>query len=185
MYFEISRAYVAGQPMTVAQRTSSLFSEEPTVLGKALRRGLPPLKIDEKQFAQAEHMLRRLFDAGAINIKAVDGEKVVDFREEGAKAKIAAAMPAASDELSEMTDPLRDPEEEKKAIIQQHEADRKVEVAAGDRQPQTQEGQTAFAPPANAPEPFADKTEVVPVLPPPPEVKKPLHKDVSKKGRKD
>jgi hypothetical protein len=102
MHFEISRAYTPGKPLTPAQRTSSLFAEEPVVMGTVLRRGLPALKISEAQFHQHQAHLKRLFDAGAINIKAVDGDKVVDLRDAQATKKVAELVPAASDELQSL-----------------------------------------------------------------------------------
>jgi hypothetical protein len=138
--------------LTQAQKTSSLFSEEPMVMGKALRRGLPPLRIDEAQFKQNQIMLKRLFDAGAINIKAVDGEKVVDFREEEAEKKIASSMPSASDELKEMKAPPPPPAQ----IVEQHQKDRDAELQAlaGEA--------TAVAPAGDAPPAGVAAPEVVP-----------------------
>jgi len=56
-----------------AQRSSSLFAEEPMVLGKRLRRGLPPMKITEAQFEAHKVKLLRLEKAGAIQITQAGG----------------------------------------------------------------------------------------------------------------
>lgn len=155
MHFEISRAFRHGMQLTQAQKTSSLFSEEPMVMGKALRRGLPPLRIDEAQFKQNQIMLKRLFDAGAINIKAVDGEKVVDFREEEAEKKIASSMPSASDELQEMKKaPALVPPPPPAEIVEQHQKDRDAEL-------QALAGETTAVAPAGDAPPAGVATEVV------------------------
>ena len=67
-YYEIRRALKPGVNLTVAQRSSSLFAEEPTVMGIVLRRGLPPMKITEEQYERNKVHLVRLESAGAIEI---------------------------------------------------------------------------------------------------------------------
>lgn len=66
--YEISRGMKSGVPLTTAQRRSSLFQEEPTVLGRILRRGGPPMLIVDEVFEANEAQLKRLVDAGSITI---------------------------------------------------------------------------------------------------------------------
>jgi len=80
MHFEITASQQAvRKPLTTAQRNSSLFSEAPRIGATTLRRG-QVLKFDESQMKQHEVMLKRLFDAGAIEIVRVDGKVREDFR---------------------------------------------------------------------------------------------------------
>ncbi len=78
MHFEISRGTKPYNRVTTAQRTSSLYAEEPIVMGKILRRGGAALKLDETQFRRQADKLKRLLKAGAIEIWAVydDGKRV-------------------------------------------------------------------------------------------------------------
>lgn len=82
MHFEITASLSAiRKNLTKAQRNSSLFAEAPRVAGKTLRRGVT-MKLEPEQFKTQEVMLKRLFDAGAIEIAQVDGERRRNFREE-------------------------------------------------------------------------------------------------------
>lgn len=69
MHYEIHRGLKSGQSLNTAQRTSSLFAEEPVVLGKVFRRGYPPIVLTETQFELNKTHLTRLEKAGAIVIK--------------------------------------------------------------------------------------------------------------------
>jgi len=53
-----------------SQRTSSLFSETPTVAGQILRRG-QSITFDEKQMLQHGNHLKRLVEAGSIRVTPV------------------------------------------------------------------------------------------------------------------
>ena len=68
MHYEIKRAYSGYGPLTPQQRTSSLFAEEPVVLGKVLRRGSAPLKVTPELFEANKVALLRLEKAGSILI---------------------------------------------------------------------------------------------------------------------
>lgn len=68
MHYEIKRAYSGYGPLTPQQRTSSLFAEEPVVLGKVLRRGSAPLKVSPELFEANKVALLRLEKAGSILI---------------------------------------------------------------------------------------------------------------------
>lgn len=71
------------QQLTRAQKSSSLFSEEPVVLGKVLRRGMPPRKITAEQFEANKIKLTRLAEAGSIIITEPDAT-TLDKRERAA-----------------------------------------------------------------------------------------------------
>jgi hypothetical protein len=60
-----------GQRLTVAQRTSSAFSESPTVLGRILRRG-QKMEATPEQFEANKHRLLTLAKAGSIHIVEPD-----------------------------------------------------------------------------------------------------------------
>lgn len=79
MHFEISRGFKSGR-LTPAQRNSSLFSEEPVIAGKVLRRGMKPLTLTPAQFELAENKLKQLFKAGAIDITVVDMGQRIELR---------------------------------------------------------------------------------------------------------
>jgi hypothetical protein len=87
MHYEITASQQAvRKPLTSAQRNSSLFSEAPRIGAVTLRRG-QVLKFDSDQMKHHEVMLKRLFDAGAIEISQVDGDRRRDFRTEEVKMK--------------------------------------------------------------------------------------------------
>lgn len=93
MHFEITASQQAiRQNLTPAQRNSSLFSEAPRIGGRTLRRG-QMLKFDESQFKANEVIIKRLFDAGAIEIVHVVGDKRANLRTQkfGVEAVEAAA----------------------------------------------------------------------------------------------
>lgn len=76
--YEIRRGLVSGRNLTPAQRTSSLFAEEPVVLGKVLRRGGGPLRISDESYELNKMKLLRLEKTGSIVIvrpQAVDPEE--------------------------------------------------------------------------------------------------------------
>lgn len=75
MHYEIRRAHKTGRQLTVAQRSSPLFAEEPVVLGKVLRRNGPHRVLPADVFQQNRSMLLRQAAAGAIEIFEVDGDK--------------------------------------------------------------------------------------------------------------
>lgn len=80
MHFEISRAVRAGKNLTTAQKTSSLFAEEPRIGAKTLRRGLPSVTLSEQEFNGSLLQIKQLFKAGAIEIKAVHNGVSQDLR---------------------------------------------------------------------------------------------------------
>jgi hypothetical protein len=77
MHFEIRRGFTGGR-LTKMQRTSGLFAEEPTVLGRVLRKGSKPLVVSEEQFQRNKVKLLLLAVAGSIQISEVeDGQKQI------------------------------------------------------------------------------------------------------------
>lgn len=64
----IHRGMQFGKVLNTAQRTSSLFAEEPVVLGKVFRRGYPPIEITDEQYKRNMTHLVRLAKAGAITL---------------------------------------------------------------------------------------------------------------------
>lgn len=93
MHFEITASQQSvRKPMSTAQRNSSLFSEAPRIGATTLRRG-QVLKYDETQMKQHEVMIKRLFDAGAIEIAQVDGDRRRDFRTEEETMKLSKEAP--------------------------------------------------------------------------------------------
>lgn len=91
MHFEITASQQAVRKnLTSAQRNSSLFSESPRIGGRTLRRG-QMLKFDESQFKANEVIIKRLFDAGAIEIVHVVGDKRANIRTHKFDAETVAA----------------------------------------------------------------------------------------------
>jgi len=81
MYFEITASQqTVRKPLTPTQRRSSLFSEAPRIGATTLRRG-QVMRLDQDQFKAQESVIKRLFDAGAVEISMVDGDKREDFRQ--------------------------------------------------------------------------------------------------------
>ena len=67
--FVIERGFQEGKTLTTAQKSSALFSEEPVVLGKVLRRGSKPLRISRADYEANQIKLLQLEKAGAIKIQ--------------------------------------------------------------------------------------------------------------------
>jgi hypothetical protein len=155
----ITRAFQDGKQLTPAQKGSSLFAEEPVVLGKVLRRGSRPMRISAADFKANEVKLLALEKAGSILIKRPATEPVVP--------------PEQLDEA------------QKKALVAQHQMDHQTEKEAvsnaGDAvPPQQEEAETQAsvaatppvdsAPPAEVAAPTAViilPAEVAPVAPKP------------------
>lgn len=78
-HYTITRAFQDTKQLTSAQRNSSLFAEEPVVLGKILRRGSNPLKISTEDYQKNKPKLLAQQKAGAIKIQYSDG-KVEDVK---------------------------------------------------------------------------------------------------------
>ncbi len=66
--FFIERGFREGKALTTAQKTSALFSEEPVVMGRTLRRGSKPLRITKADYEANKNKLLQLEKAGAIKI---------------------------------------------------------------------------------------------------------------------
>lgn len=80
MHFEISASIQAiHKHLTTAQRNSSLFSEAPRIGVKTLRRG-QVLNFSEAEFKAQEVQIKRLFDAGAIEVFMVEGHHRTNLR---------------------------------------------------------------------------------------------------------
>lgn len=86
------------QHLTPAQRTSSLFSESPTVMGKVLRRG-QSLVVTDKDMAHHENQLKRLIDAGSITITPLG---VPDFKK---PEPVVVKPPESLPVVPEVTEP--------------------------------------------------------------------------------
>lgn len=99
MHIEVTRAVKPGKALTRAQRNSSLFAEEPRVAGKTLRRGSPPLRLNQEQFERSSTQIKRLFLAGAVDLALCDGPNRSDLRAELDKAVKAGA---SKEEMAEM-----------------------------------------------------------------------------------
>lgn len=72
-YYQISRGVKPGKALTVAQRRSSLFAEEPVVLGKTLRARMPPMAVSVERFWENREKIARLEKAGSITVKLMGG----------------------------------------------------------------------------------------------------------------
>ena len=70
MHYEITSAVKPGVALTSAQKNSSLFSEAPRIGTKTLRRGTI-LKLSDAEFKHHEIRIKRLLDAGAVEVKTV------------------------------------------------------------------------------------------------------------------
>lgn len=75
----ISRGFQEGKNLTLAQRSSALFSEEPVVLGRVLRRGSRPLRLATADYKANEAKLLALENAGAIKIQRPKQQKEEDM----------------------------------------------------------------------------------------------------------
>lgn len=100
-FYVINRGY-DGKALTTAQRKSALFAEEPSVMGKVLRRGSPPLRLTPTEFEANKHRLLQLQTAGAIKITApTTTEPVQEMTEEQRKlAQAALDKQRADDEAA-------------------------------------------------------------------------------------
>lgn len=82
MHYEIAAAVQSvGKQLTPAQRSSSLFSEAPRIGSKTLRRG-QSTKFSEAEMKASEVIIKRLYDAHAIEIYRVDGDRRVSMRDQ-------------------------------------------------------------------------------------------------------
>jgi hypothetical protein len=90
MHFEITPSHQTGKPLTTTQRSSGKFEEEPRIGTHVLRRGQPPLKLNEKQFHAQYGDLKQLFMAEAIEIDAVS--------DDGSRSSLRKAVEAAKKE---------------------------------------------------------------------------------------
>lgn len=94
----IRRAFQEGKALTTEQKSSSLFAEEPVVLGQVLRRGSRPLRISAESFEANKSKLLALEKAGSIVIiRPVQGEEMERAAAKAAEeqAKIEAEKLAA------------------------------------------------------------------------------------------
>lgn len=66
--YTIKHGMQFGKNLTTAQRSSSLFAEEPVVMGRVFRRGTGPMVITEEQYNRNRLQLTRLERAGSIVI---------------------------------------------------------------------------------------------------------------------
>lgn len=128
MHYEITASLqTINKHLTSAQRNSSLFSEAPRIGGVTLRRG-QVLKFNQDQMRHNDVMLRRLFDAGAIEIFQVTDTRRIDLRVELQAER--AQLEDVKEEMrklddSEKSEPLPEPkvvkmdvpEEEDKRIL--------------------------------------------------------------------
>lgn len=64
----IERGFQEGKQLTQTQKSSALFSEEPVVMGRTLRRGSPSMKISIADYKANELRLLQLEKAGAVKI---------------------------------------------------------------------------------------------------------------------
>lgn len=87
-YYLIALGFTPGKKLTQAQRTSSLFAEEPVVCGKVLRRRGPPMKLTVDQWKTNEEDLLRLAKAGAIKVIEPDKTQLTKEEIEAAEAAL-------------------------------------------------------------------------------------------------
>lgn len=85
--YRISRAAPKpGKQLSMAQRMSPLYQEEPRVLGRVLRRGSPPFDISEQTYENNLVRLRLLEKAEAIHIERIETEEDTKALSEELKA---------------------------------------------------------------------------------------------------
>jgi hypothetical protein len=114
MHFEITAAL---QAIHKHQRNSSLFSESPRIGAQTLRRG-QVMSLSEKEFAAKEVAIKRLFDAGAIEIFQVDGKDRVNLRDaKKAYVKHKEAPVRGETKVAAVLDEKIDTQDEVKVII--------------------------------------------------------------------
>lgn len=96
--YTIKHGLKPGKNLTTAQRSSSLFAEEPVVMGKVFRRGSAPIVISEDQYNRNRLQLTRLERAGSIEIvRPEDGavEQVADLTTPPPVAPVVSPEPPA------------------------------------------------------------------------------------------
>lgn len=96
----IKRGFQEGKALTSEQKSSSLFAEEPVVLGQVLRRGSRPLRISAETFEANKAKLLALEKAGAIVIT----RPVVGDESELEKAAAQAAEEQAKAEAQRLAE---------------------------------------------------------------------------------
>jgi len=95
-HYLIELGWKPGQKLTMAQRTSSLFAEEPVVLGKVLRRRSKPMKVTVEQWKADEAYLLRLAKAGAIKVTEPDSTPLTQEEIEKQEAELKKKQEAAA-----------------------------------------------------------------------------------------
>lgn len=106
MHYEIHRGLKSGQSLNTAQRTSSLFAEEPVVLGKVFRRGYPPIILTESQFELNKTHLIRLEKAGSIIIKKLGVEERAETTQPSIPVTDPSPPPPPQDPPSDPSPPV-------------------------------------------------------------------------------
>jgi len=193
MHFEITASQQAiRKPLTTAQRKSSLFAEAPRIAGQTLRRG-QVLRFDEAKFKANEVMLKRLFDAGAIEIAQIDGGLRKNLRDEDrtmadavadAKYAVKKAKSLKEDEIK-----LPPPSAPKAAPVIELPATPATEPVKNEAFPTPEELQAAVATENKQTEEQIEQavsklTPVEEAPPPPPSAPAPVESSKGKKGRK-
>lgn len=136
----IRRAFQEGKALTTEQKSSSLFAEEPVVLGQVLRRGSRPLRISAESFEANKSKLLALEKAGSIVIvRPAHGEES-ELEKAAAKAaeeqaKIEAEKLAAQ-EAEKAAAEKAAAEAQEKAAAEKAEAER---IAAEEASKKAQE----------------------------------------------
>ena len=146
-HYLIELGFKPGKKLTMAQRTSSMFAEEPVVNGRVLRRRSKPMKLTPEQWKAEEVYLLQLAAAGAIKVTEPDKTSLTPEEIKAAQAAIEAQH-------------ALDAEKEKAALA----GDQTTAAPAGEEPPAG-----AVTPEAPVEPPAPETTEVV-AAPPAPEV---------------
>lgn len=176
-FYIISRGY-EGKALTSAQRKSSLFAEEPVVMGKVLRRGSKPFRLTPAEFEANKDRLRALEAAGAIKIQAPVSDQT--FLDEVDQSKIPDKMLEQQKLMQEQEQALAQQRADAEAAaLAALEADNK---AKEEQAPETPPEVKAEEPvPEVVPEPMKEEATVPP--PPPSAPRSSEKKSHSKKGK--
>lgn len=182
-FYVISRGY-EGKALTPAQRKSSLFAEEPVVMGKILRRGAAPIRLTPVEFEANKSRLKQLEAAGAIKIKApgITDQTLLD------EVDASKMSPQAVEQQKMMQEAALSQQraESEAAALAALEADNKAKKDAEDLKAAeaAKEGEKVETPAEVAPETVPVSAQDTSAPPPPPSAPKMEKKShSSKKGK--
>jgi len=137
--FRITRGFAEGRAMTSQQRTASTFDPEPFVVSTRLRRGSPPLVLEEAAFARNEAQLLSLLRSGSIRVEVKQSETDDwDFLSPPSAGKFDPASLKSKSTVSTITKKLIEEAEdapkapEPPSVIVEEEAEEEPEIESSE-----------------------------------------------------